>query len=59
MFYLDMITKYYDKRESSKGRKYYNTVDELLIAKERFELVGRHIQPSWLGVKDISVMCEN
>lgn len=51
----DMITKYYDIRESYKQRKYYNSLDELLIAKGRFELVGRYILPSWLGVKNIEV----
>lgn len=51
----DMIVKYYDKRESYRKRKYYNSLDELLVAKGRFELVGRYIMPSWLGIKNIEV----
>jgi len=50
---MDMATKYYDKRESSKDRKYYSTLDEMLIDKGRSELVGKNITPSWLGVKNI------
>lgn len=51
----DVIIKYYDIRESYKKRKYYNTLDELFIAKGRFEYVGRSIHPSWLGIKDIEI----
>lgn len=51
----DMITKYYNKRTPFRQRKYYNTLDELFIAEGRYELVGKCIQPSWLGIKDITV----
>jgi hypothetical protein len=51
----DMIVKYYDKREPWRKRIYYNTLDELLTAKGRFELVGRYICPSWLGIKNIEI----
>lgn len=52
---LDMITKYYDKRDKSRNRVYYNTADELFKAKGRFEYVGKPIQPSWLGIKNIEI----
>ena len=58
MTYLDMITKYYDKREPRKNRKYYDTTDDLFKAKGRTEYVGRAVIPSWLGSKDIEVTCE-
>jgi hypothetical protein len=58
MTYLDMITKYYDKREPHKGRKYYDSTDELFKAKGRTEYVGRAVIPSWLGIKDIEITRE-
>ena len=48
-----MITKYYDKRES-KSRTYYNSPNELFVAKNRIELIDKNIIPSWLGIKNIS-----
>lgn len=51
----DMVTKYYDKRTTLKDRKYYNSPDELYIAKDRTELVGKSACTSWLGIKNISV----
>ena len=35
----DIITKYYDKRDPHKKRKYYNSLDELFTAKGRIEYV--------------------
>lgn len=58
MIYLDMVTKYYDKREPYNKRKYYNTPDELFIVKERFELVGKCIIPSWMSSKNIEITRE-
>ena len=51
----DCITKYYDRREPSKHRKYYNSLDELLIAKGLSEIVGRYIIPSWADNKTVDV----
>lgn len=48
-----MVTKYYDKKDMSKNRKYYATLNELFIEKGRMELVGKNIIPSWLGIKNI------
>lgn len=58
MIYMDMVTKYYDKREPSKERKYYNTPDDLFIAKGRLEYVGKRIVPSWMGIKNIEIAKE-
>lgn len=52
---LDMTTKYYNKKKPSKIRKYFNTPDELFLAEGRKELIGKHICPSWLGVKNITI----
>jgi len=54
----DMITKYYNKRTPFNQRKYYNTLDEIFLAEGRYELVGRYIIPSWLGIKNITVDLE-
>lgn len=58
MFYTDSVTKYYDKREPSKERKYYDTPDALFEVKGRFEYVGKCVCPSWLGIKNIDVTLE-
>ena len=58
MFYTDCVTKCYDKREPSKGRKYYDTTDSLFEAKGLYEYVGKCIIPSWLGIKNIGVTLE-
>lgn len=58
MFYLDMVTKYYDKRDPLKERKYYNTPDELFRAKGRPEYVGKYIIPSWMENKNIEIIRE-
>lgn len=58
MLYTDSVTKYYDKRESSKERKYYDSTDALFKAKGRFEYVGKFVSPSWLGIKNIDVTLE-
>ena len=50
-----MATKYYDKREPYKKRKYYNSPDELFLAKGRTEYVGKYIYPSWMDSKNIEV----
>lgn len=51
---LDMITRYYDKRDPSKTRTYYTHPDDLFKAKNRLELIGKCITPSWLGIKNIT-----
>lgn len=56
--YMDMITKYYDKRDSRNDRKYYDSTDDLFKAKGRTEYVGRAVIPQWLGIKNIEVTCE-
>lgn len=52
----DMITRYYDKRETPKNRKYYIILDELFIKKGRIELIGKNIIPSWMGIKTIEIL---
>lgn len=58
MFYTDSVTKYYDKREPLKGRKYYDSTDALFEAKGRNEYVGKCVCPAWLGIKNIDVTLE-
>lgn len=48
-----MITKFYDKRESVKDRKYYDSLNDLFVAKGIY--IGKYIIPSWLGIKNIEV----
>lgn len=55
MYYLDCETLYYDKRESSKHRKYFKNVDDLFKFEGRFEFIGKKVIPSWLGIKNVSV----
>lgn len=52
---MDMITLYYDKRDKGKFRAYFKSLDELFIHKQRYELVGMSIIPSWLGVKNVEI----
>lgn len=58
MFFLDAITKYYDKRDSAKNRIYFDSPDDLFKAKGRIELVGKYACPSWLGIRSIEVVKE-
>lgn len=56
--YLDMKTIFYDKRDNSKSRRYYDNIDELYKDKGRLEYVGKYIIPEWLGIKNIEITRE-
>lgn len=53
--YLDMETLYYSKRHKGNEREYYKTLDKLYTAEKRFELIGRHIIASWVGILNQTV----
>ncbi len=58
MYYKDMVTKYYNKKENIKNRRYYDSLNDLFFANRRYEYIGQNILPSWVGIKNITVIKE-